>query len=257
MSILYRPKGRAREYALLAANGFRGCPHGCWYCFGPNVLHIKPEDFAQAHSRSDVLKILEKELQQCEYDPFDENGIDYKTERVLLSFTCDPYPDFDMKPALTRSMIELIHQYGHPVCILTKGGIRSLRDLDLLGKGDQYATTLTFTDETLREKYEPHAAPTDERIAVLHEAHDQGIFTWVSCEPVIMPRQTLQLIRRTERFVDHYKVGKLNHNNPESPAFIKEAEGINWAMFGSEAIDLLQSLKKSYYIKDDLKRCMQ
>lgn len=254
MSILYVPKGRALEYARLAANPFRGCPHGCKYCFGPEALHIKPEEFAQGHARFDVLRILEKELQQCEADPYAD--IDYPHERVLLSFTCDPYPEFDVKTKLTRSVIELLHRYEHPVCILTKGGLRSLRDLDLLGPEDQYATTLTFTDDQLRQKYEPGAAPMEERIAVLQEVHDQGIFTWVSCEPVIMPRQTLQLIRQTARFVDHYKVGKLNHNYPDRPTYIPEAEGINWAMFGSEAMDLLQALGKSYYIKDDLRRCM-
>jgi DNA repair photolyase len=250
MSILYIPQGRALEYAVLAAAPFRGCPYRCRYCFNPNALHQTPEEFAKAKPRYEVLKLQEKELQQCT-DPA------YKNERVLLSFTCDPYPPFDAKPALTRSVIELLHRYDHPVCILTKGGFLSRRDLDLLGPGDQYATSLVFKDEFLRQKYEPGAAPTADRIAVLQEAHDMGIFTWVSCEPVIMPRQTLQLIRDTHTFVDHYKVGKLNHNSLDNPEqYIPEAEGINWAMFGSEAMDLLQQLKVRYYIKTDLRRCM-
>jgi len=248
MSILYQPKGRAAEYALLAASGFLGCPHGCQYCFNPEGLHKNMEEFGKVKHRYKVLEILEEDLKRLT-DPA------LKNERILLSFTCDPYPSgIDTK--VTRDMIELIHRYGHPVCILTKGGSRSLRDLDLLGPGDQYATTLTFTDETLRQKYESGAAPMQERIAVLQEAHDQGIFTWVSCEPVVMPRQTLQLIRDTARYVDHYKVGKLNHNFPDKPQYIPEAAGIDWAMFGSEAMDLLQQLGKSYYIKNDLRRCM-
>lgn len=248
MSILYIPKGRAMEYSLLAASGFLGCPHCCLYCFNPNGLHKTAEEFGKVKHRYKVLEILENDLKHLT-DPA------FKNERVLLSFTCDPYPS-GIDTMVTRDMIELLHRYDHPVCILTKGGLRSLRDLDLLGKNDQYATTLTFTDETLREKYEPGAAPAAERIAVLQEAHDQGIFTWVSCEPVIMPRQTLQLIRDTARYVDHFKVGKLNHNNPDNPQYIPEASGIDWAMFGSEAIDLLQRLRKSYYIKNDLRRCM-
>ena len=249
MSILYSPKGRAREYGLLAAAPFRGCPFKCRYCFNPFMLHRTPEEFAQASPRYEVLKILEKELQQLD-DPA------LKNERVLLSFTCDPYPEFDEITGLTRSVIELLHRYDHPVCILTKAGLRSTRDFDLFRPGDQYATTLTFTDEEMRQRIEPGAAPMEERIKALQIAHDEGIFTWVSCEPVIMPRQTLQLIRETADFVDHFKVGKLNHNYRDSPQYIPEAEGINWAMFGAEAIDLLQQLNKSYYIKDDLKRCM-
>jgi len=250
MSILYVPKGRAWEYARLAASPFRGCPFRCYYCFNPDALHQTPEEFAQVKPRYDLLKILERDLQQCT-DPA------YKNERVLLSFTCDPYPAFDEKTGLTRSVIELLHRYDHPVCILTKGGLRSTRDFDLFRPGDQYATTLTFTDEAMRQKIEPGAAPTEERIQALAIAHDAGIFTWVSCEPVIMPRQTLQLIRETAGFVDHFKVGMLNHNDdPAHPQHIPEAAGINWALFGSEAIDVLQQLGKSYYIKTDLRRCM-
>lgn len=252
VSMLYVPQGRAREYADLAVNLFRGCPHRCRYCFGPNSLHIDREVFhSRARPRSGVLKILEKDLQQCEPD--------LAGKRVLLCFTCDPYPAGidETTPRLTRSAIELLHQYGHPVDILTKGGLRSMRDFDLFGKDDRYAATLTFLDDSYRVIIEPGAATVADRLIALKTAHDAGISTWASLEPVIWPRQTLQLIYETADYVDHYKVGKLNHNEPGSPSYITEAEGIDWEMFGIEAETLLQRLRKSYYIKDDLRRCME
>lgn len=33
MSLIYEPRGRAREYAALALNTYTGCSHGCQYCF--------------------------------------------------------------------------------------------------------------------------------------------------------------------------------------------------------------------------------
>lgn len=39
MKPLYVPKGRAREYGDYAVNIYTGCPHRCYYCFAPNVLH--------------------------------------------------------------------------------------------------------------------------------------------------------------------------------------------------------------------------
>ena len=33
MSIIYEPKGKAREYSPLAVNLYRGCSHGCLYCY--------------------------------------------------------------------------------------------------------------------------------------------------------------------------------------------------------------------------------
>jgi len=34
MNVIYRPRGRALEYALLACNLYGGvCPHRCSYCY--------------------------------------------------------------------------------------------------------------------------------------------------------------------------------------------------------------------------------
>ncbi len=248
MTILYIPKGRAKEYANLAANLYRGCGHRCQYCFGPAVLHIDQDEFSRPAPRTNALQLLENDLQTR--DPA------LAGETVLLSFTTDPYQPINQEYRITRSAIELLHRYGHPVCVLTKGGLRSTVDFDLFQPGDQYAATLTFTDDVLQQKYEPGAAPTAERLAALQQAHDEGIFTWVSLEPVIAPRQSIQLIRETCEYVDHYKVGTLNHNNPNSPAYIPEAAEIDWEMFAIEAQSLLSRLKKSYYLKEDLRRWM-
>lgn len=43
--LIYRPKGRAGEYAKLALNVYRGCDHGCTYCYSPRILRRKREDF--------------------------------------------------------------------------------------------------------------------------------------------------------------------------------------------------------------------
>ena len=37
MKIIYEPKGKALEYAPLACNLYKGCPHGCRYCYGPTL----------------------------------------------------------------------------------------------------------------------------------------------------------------------------------------------------------------------------
>ena len=34
--IIYEPSGPAREYSSLACNIYKGCQHGCVYCFGKN-----------------------------------------------------------------------------------------------------------------------------------------------------------------------------------------------------------------------------
>ena len=45
MKPIYKPKGAAKEYGDLALNIYTGCPHRCFYCFAPNVLHKDRETF--------------------------------------------------------------------------------------------------------------------------------------------------------------------------------------------------------------------
>ena len=44
-NIIYAPRGQAGEYAPLAANMYRGCPHACAYCYCPAVLRMTREEF--------------------------------------------------------------------------------------------------------------------------------------------------------------------------------------------------------------------
>ena len=39
MKPIYEPKGKAKEYGDYALNIYTGCPHRCYYCFAPTVLH--------------------------------------------------------------------------------------------------------------------------------------------------------------------------------------------------------------------------
>ena len=45
MKPIYEPRGAAKEYGDLALNIYTGCPHRCFYCFAPSVLHREREAF--------------------------------------------------------------------------------------------------------------------------------------------------------------------------------------------------------------------
>lgn len=240
MSIIYEPRGRAREYAALAANLYSGCGHGCKYCYVPSALRKERQEFHFiTKPRKDVLKQLEKDCIKLQ-------GQD--TPPILFSFTTDPYQPIDLKYRLTRQGIQILHNYDLSVEILTKGGMRAARDFDLLTDKDAFATTLTFIDSQQSLKWEPNAALPEERIETMKLAHSKGIKVWASLEPVIDPEQSLELIKITAPFVDLFKVGKLNHH--------PLAKKTNWYDFGWKTKNLLDSLNKDYYLKDDLRSQM-
>lgn len=233
MNAIYRPGGRALEYSLLAINIYKGCPHGCFYCFARKMMKsFSGGDFDKPVPRAGLLDSLIDQAPRY-------FGTD---ERVLLCFTCDPYQPLDDKEKLTRSVIKVLKENNIHFQILTKGGLRATRDFDLYQDGDAFATTLTYADKYESAANEPGAASPTERIEAIRIAHERGIETWASLEPVMDVEQTLALIRMTHEFVDLYKIGKLNHFGSE----------INWREFGIKAIDLCHKLQKRYYIKRDL-----
>ncbi|GAH71245.1 unnamed protein product [marine sediment metagenome] len=161
-----------------------------------------------------------------------------------MSFATDPYQPLDDTEQVTRKVIEILRENDIPFQILTKGGTRACRDFDLYGPEDIFAATLTFLNEKDSRDWEPHAAIPRSRILALEMAKQKGIETFVSLEPVIDVKQTLEIIRQTHQLVDHFKIGRLNYD--------ERARDINWRKFGIKAIELCRDCETDYYIKHDL-----
>lgn len=236
MAGIYETTGRAKEFSELALNLYDFCPHRCIYCFAPQTLHRTKEDFHRDG----------KPRVDPNSDAFHADCARHKGDKraVLLSFACDPYPQMDAETQLTRQVIQALHTYGLHFNILTKAGKLAQRDFDLYQPGDAFATTLTcitVLDSTL---WEPNATWPGDRVINLIEAHDRGIETWVSCEPVIDPRWTLELIGATSDFVGHYKIGKMNYH--------PHGKTIDWQKFAHDVTELLNKLGCRYYIKANL-----
>ena len=235
--VIYEPKGRANEDCKLAVNLYRGCGHGCIYCYAPSALFIDRAEFSKAVPRKNIISRLAIDAAKA--------AADGATGNVLLCFTTDPYQPINDTHGLTRQAIEILHKNGFNVTILTKGS-NAWRDFDLYHPGDEYAATLTFLDTEKSLQWEPEAAIPWGRILNLRIAHDQGIRTWVSLEPVIEPAETLEIIRQTHTFVDHYKVGTLN-NHPR-------AKLIDWPKFAKDVVATLNHFDCHYYLKKDLRK---
>jgi DNA repair photolyase len=235
-NIIYAPAGQAGEYAKLAANPYRGCSHGCIYCYVPAAIHMPRAEFdAKAEPKPNYIERLRRDAEK-----YAAAGI---KEQVLLSFSTDPYHPDDT--TLTRETLQVLREHGLAFCTLTKGGTRALRDLDLFRSGrDAFASTLTTLDDNVSREWEPKAALPGDRIKALKAFCFAGMYTWVSLEPVIDTETTLEIIRQTHEFVDLYKVGRLNYH--------RLTRLTNWKEFTGKVIALLTELGNDYYIKKDL-----
>lgn len=232
MKPIYEPRGAAKEYGDLALNIYTGCPHRCYYCFAPSVLRRDRERFhTNVQPREGIVEATRRQLEKEQITG----------KLIHLCFTCDPYPTgYDTTP--TREIIKLLKEYGNHVQILTKGD--GSRDFDLLDGEDWYGATISGWNTDANE---PGALLTPFRIIRLRKAHDQGIKTWVSFEPVLDSNVVLGVIEDFHDIFDKVKIGKLNYHPSD----------INWKCFGHEAERLCRQYGLDYYIKDSLRAEME
>lgn len=240
MKPIYKPKGAAGEYGDYAINIYTGCNHGCTYCYARSMHNrFKPNiPFDRVEVRPGLLDALEAQL---------DSGA-YHEKLIHLCFTCDPYPA-DVDTTATREVIRMIKAAGAHVQILTKGGDRALRDLDLLDSDDWFGVTYTGHDvgELFSPiKAEPNAANPAERLHTLGLAHKRGIKTWMSCEPVLNPDSIIEIVNLAG-YVDLFKIGKLNYHPSDT----------DWRLFGKRIERECVANHRNYYIKADLRREME
>lgn len=240
MSIIYEPKGKAREYSPLAANFYEGCDHGCIYCYAPRIRFKTREEYLNVNPRTDILKKLETDCKK----------LSYSKRQVLFNFMGDPYCKENDSHGITGKALKLLLDYKIPVAILTKGGTRALEDLEVIKRFGSHAkigATLTFDSKDKSLEWEPSAATPQERYEMLETFHNNGVKTWASFEPVIEPEESLKAIKKSLNCVDEYKIGKLN-------SYKGIDKKIDWTSFLYSVVDILRENNKPFYIKYDLRQ---
>ena len=233
---IYEPKGRAREYSPFAMNYFKGCDHGCRYCYVPRMMKV----FNSQYCHDDVsvnMKGLWKEAER--FSKSNNCG-----EQVLLSFTGDPY--CGLESGETRDVLYAFHEHDIHCSVLTKNPGKAIKDIDIMSDMAYFkmGTTLTLLDPDLSKMWEPGAPIGEERIKALKVFADNGIKTWASFEPVIDPVESLKMLEIVSGFIDHVKIGKIN-NHPQERL-------IDWVKFLKDAVSICRDTNMKFYIKDDL-----
>lgn len=242
MAAIYEPSGAAREYSPLALNYIKGCDHGCVYCYVPKMMKRFNANYVHSDvyikEESYLLKELKSSARKHSNSP----------KQVFLSFLTDPYSHFNNETKLTRKVLKILLEHQIPVSILSKGGYNVLQDLDIIkefGENIQIGGSLTFTKNEDSLKWEKKGALPKERFDALRQLHDEGVKTWASMEPVIYPEQSLEIMEITHKYVDSYKIGKLNH-------FPKHEKQFDWTKFLNDAVQIMRKHNKKFYIKKDL-----
>jgi len=160
-----------RDSTGYTANLYKGCTHGCVYCYAPSLTHDERRWGSYVDVKVNAPQILEKELRGLRKD------------EVFLSSASDPYQSVEARYGVTRRCLEVLQRHRYPVSILTRSPL-VLRDLDLLKRFEWVRVGMSITSVPVRW-YEPGVPPLQRRIDTLRKLSKTGISTWVSLAPVI------------------------------------------------------------------------
>jgi len=165
-------------------NPYRGCEHGCIYCFArPSHAYMGLSaglDFETSlFAKPNAAKLLEKELAKKSYKP----------RTIAIGTNTDPYQPIEKQWRVTREILEVLESTNHPVAIVTKSALVT-RDIDILSrmaaKGlAKVAISVTSLDRKLSRAMEPRAATPGLRLKAMSELADADIPVSVMVAPVV------------------------------------------------------------------------
>lgn len=168
----------------LSINPYRGCEHGCVYCFARpthSYLDLSPGlDFeTRIVAKVNAAQRLRAALQAPGYTPLALN----------IGSATDAYQPAERRLRITRSLIEVLAEYRHAFSVITKSsGIE--RDLDLLaplarsGLVSVYVSIPTL-DGALARIMEPRATAPERRLQTIERLAAAGVPVGVSVSPSI------------------------------------------------------------------------
>jgi DNA repair photolyase len=160
-----------------SVNPYRGCEHGCIYCFArPTHEYLGLSaglDFeSKIFVKEDAAVLLREKLMSKSWTP----------KVVQVSGITDCYQPIERKLKITRSVLEVLHEFKNPFSIITKNHLVT-RDLDL--NGVVIYVSVTSLDSSLIERMEPRTSRPMLRLKAIETLAKANINVGAMIAPVI------------------------------------------------------------------------
>ncbi len=165
-------------------NAFRGCEHGCSYCYARNTHEYlgfsAGLDFeTKIMVKENAPELLRRELSSPKWKP----------QTLAMSGVTDCYQPIERRLQLTRRCLAVLAEFRNPVSIITKNYLVT-RDIDLLRElAAHHAVAVHLSinslDSELARKLEPRAASPKMRLAAVEALAKAGVPVGVLVAPVI------------------------------------------------------------------------
>jgi DNA repair photolyase len=189
-SALNRVQGMPFNWTL---NPYRGCTHGCHYCFARRYQTQFELGFGDHFSSIIFVKrnlpdVLARELDKPSWT----------RENVAVGTATDPYQPIEGHYKLTRRSLEALLRSRTPIGLVTKGPM-VVRDAELLAElgrvaGCTVCMSVPTVDEEAWRALEPGTAHPLQRLRAVKHLREAGVNAGVLMAPVV-PRFTTQPAR--------------------------------------------------------------
>jgi DNA repair photolyase len=183
-SALNRVPKQSRMPFRWTINPYRGCSHGCHFCFARPTHIYLGFDAGRDFEREIVVKVNVPEVLRVELA-----RPSWKREHVALGTNTDPYQWVEGRYRLMPGIWEAFRDFANPCSVLTKSPLL-LRDLPLLKEvAERTSVTASFSVPTLDEKAwrqtEPHTPNPRARLEAVGELNRAGIPCGVLIAPLM------------------------------------------------------------------------
>ncbi len=171
----------AFDYSI---NCYRGCIHGCTYCFSRPTHEYLDFGAGTDFERKIVVKVHAAELLRHEL-----MKPSWKGDQIVFSFTSDPYIPLEANYKLTRRCLEVCADFRNPVGIVTKSALIR-RDVDVLQRLARETSvgvyfSIPFADYDIARAVEPFAPSPNARFDAMKILADAGIQVGIGIAPTI------------------------------------------------------------------------
>lgn len=207
-------------------NPYRGCSHGCVYCFARGTHQYLDldagHDFdSQIVVKTNLVEVLQRELRRGSW----------RHESVALGTNTDPYQRAEGRYRLMPGIIRALAESGTPMSILTKGTLIR-RDIPLLIEAAKNVPvdiqmSIAMYDDALQRSIEPGTPTTQARLDTVRALADAGFRVGVFLMPVL-PHMTDSitaideaLTRIADAGADHAVYGALHLRPGVKPWFFE------------------------------------
>ncbi|WP_052475872.1 SPL family radical SAM protein [Cohnella kolymensis] len=163
-------------------NPYRGCQHGCSFCYARSTHSYVGEtadDAFQKHIywKEDAPEVLRDQLKRMK---------GRLPRHVTIGTATDPYQQLEGKEKLTRGCLEVLNEFNIPVGVTTRSPL-ILRDLDLLQSNP--ASFVNFSchtmDSRIWREFEPSTPSPRRRMDTLRKLNEAGVSAGVFIAPIL------------------------------------------------------------------------